>query len=261
MALVQNSVQNTKSTRWLFQDPAVAVALVVIGGVLVFTVFLPKMHTISQQSRYRKLKLLNGSDSTVYTTFRDHPLPPMYYPTAYGGDVTAAGRHQSRSRSRYSVGGSRLLQPTVLLPPLPTAATVPPGYGYRFNGLNFLAAGGMQPPPYSGAKNYNNVAAADWSREHSPGGTGYYHSNHLVVNPNWRKVSRLSDASSSSKKSKLSEQKLLASSSSLQRPAKKGKKSSLLGLQQQRQVNNSGLLLQPDRLDYDENARVYHITP
>ena len=256
-----------KCALFSFQDPAVAISLVVIAGVLVSTVFLPKMHTISQQSRYRKLKLMNGSDSTVYTTFRDHPLPPMYYP--YGAPTAGEPRQQSRSQSRYSAaGGSRLLQSTVLLPPLSaqTGQPMPPaGYGFRFNGLNFLAGG--VPPPYANAKSY---AVADWSPEHSPGGGvgGYYHANHLMVNPKaWRKISQISDASSLSKKSKNSEQKLLASS--LQRPGKRSasgvaaklnKKSSLLQQQQQRH-HGSGLLLQPGGLDYDENARVYHITP
>ena len=45
------------------------------GGVLLTTIFFPKMHTISQQSKYRKLKMHSpGSDSTVYTTYTtDYP--------------------------------------------------------------------------------------------------------------------------------------------------------------------------------------------
>ena len=45
------------------------------GGVLISTIFFPKMHTISQQSKYRKLKMHSGgSDSTVYTTYTtDYP--------------------------------------------------------------------------------------------------------------------------------------------------------------------------------------------
>ena len=47
----------------------------VSGGVLISTIFFPKMHTISQQSKYRKLKMHSpGSDSTVYTTYTtDYP--------------------------------------------------------------------------------------------------------------------------------------------------------------------------------------------
>ena len=43
--------------------------------MLISTIFFPKMHTISQQSKYRKLKMHSGgSDSTVYTTYTtDYP--------------------------------------------------------------------------------------------------------------------------------------------------------------------------------------------
>lgn len=65
-------------------DPSVAVAIVTIAGILVTTIFFPKMHTISQQSKYRKLKLHSpGSDSTVYTSYtgaQDYPSYSMYYP-------------------------------------------------------------------------------------------------------------------------------------------------------------------------------------
>jgi hypothetical protein len=286
----------------VLQEPAVAVSLVVMAAILVSTVFLPKMHTIAQQSRYRRLKLMTGSsDSTVYTTFRGdshpahhHHLPPagaaaaapMYYP-AYNAAAgilcgDAGHRQQSRSQSRYSGGiptPSRLLQPTVFLPPLSATngQAMPSAYGFRFNGLNFLAGGVVPPPVYSSAnsagapRNHGGVIGGryDWSREHSPGG-GFYHTNSIAVNSNWRKISRISDASSSSKKSKSSEQQLIVSS--LQRQAKrcasvaasKSSKKSSLSLQQQQQQQRSlggSLLLQPSRLDYDENARVYHITP
>ena len=65
-------------------DPSIAVAIVAIAGLLLTTIFLPKMHTISQQSKYRKLKLHSpGSDSTVYTSYtaqQDFPSYSMYYP-------------------------------------------------------------------------------------------------------------------------------------------------------------------------------------
>ena len=65
-------------------DPSIAVAIVAIAGLLLTTIFLPKMHTISQQSKYRKLKLHSpGSDSTVYTSYtaqQDYPSYSMYYP-------------------------------------------------------------------------------------------------------------------------------------------------------------------------------------
>ena len=280
-----------------------AVSLVVMAAILVSTVFLPKMHTIAQQSRYRRLKLMTGSsDSTVYTTFRgdshpahhNHHLPPagaaaaapMYYP-AYSAAGLLSGdaghRQQSRSQSRYSSGGmatpSRLLQPTVFLPPLSATngQAMPPAYGFRFNGLNFLAGGVVPPPAYSSAnpagaaRTHGGVIGGryDWSREHSPGG-GFYHTNSIAVNSNWRKISRISDASSSSKKSKSSEQQLIVSSLHWQAKrgasvaASKSSKKSSLSLQQQQQQQRSlggSLLLQPSRLDYDENARVYHITP
>jgi hypothetical protein len=58
-------------------DPSVAVAIVTVAGLLVTTIFFPKMHTISQQSKYRKLKLHSpGSDSTVYTSYTTQV--PMY---------------------------------------------------------------------------------------------------------------------------------------------------------------------------------------
>ena len=78
-------------------DPSIAVAIVAIAGLLLTTIFLPKMHTISQQSKYRKLKLHSpGSDSTVYTSYtaqQDYPSYSMYYPpTALypgtGGEIT-----------------------------------------------------------------------------------------------------------------------------------------------------------------------------
>ena len=65
-------------------DPSIAVAIVAIAGLPLTTIFLPKMHTISQQSKYRKLKLHSpGSDSTVYTSYtaqQDFPSYSMYYP-------------------------------------------------------------------------------------------------------------------------------------------------------------------------------------
>ena len=43
------------------------------GGVLLTTIFFPKMHTISQQSKYRRLKMHGpGSESTVYTPYTDY---------------------------------------------------------------------------------------------------------------------------------------------------------------------------------------------
>ena len=41
--------------------------------MLLTTIFFPKMHTISQQSKYRRLKMHGpGSESTVYTTYTDY---------------------------------------------------------------------------------------------------------------------------------------------------------------------------------------------
>lgn len=38
----------------VYEDPAVAVALILVATSILATVFLPKMHTISQQSKFRK---------------------------------------------------------------------------------------------------------------------------------------------------------------------------------------------------------------
>ena len=124
-------------------DPSIAVAIVAIAGLLLTTIFLPKMHTISQQSKYRKLKLHSpGSDSTVYTSYtaqQDYPSYSMYYPpTALypgtGGEITknlwfsckyvAPGYHPHRGLHPHLRAhmGSR-----------------PPPHLSRFNGLNYLA--------------------------------------------------------------------------------------------------------------------------
>ena len=44
----------------ILQDASTAISLVIIGTVMLVTVFLPKMHTISQQSKFR-----NGSKESV----------------------------------------------------------------------------------------------------------------------------------------------------------------------------------------------------
>ena len=82
------------------------------GGVLLSTIFFPKMHTISQQSKYRRLKVGHGpgSESTVYTTYTDYPSytyypgyhTPGYHPApppAYPG-IPPHSRY-SRSHSKY----------------------------------------------------------------------------------------------------------------------------------------------------------------
>lgn len=97
-----------------------------IGGILVATIFFPKMHTISQQSKYRKLKLHSGSgsDSTVstavqlvsvtecgvqvYTSYTDGAFPgysagyPYYYSSPYHppGQLHYTPHHQRYSGPR-----------------------------------------------------------------------------------------------------------------------------------------------------------------
>ena len=114
-----------------FEDAAVSVSLVLIGLVILATVFLPKMHTIGQQSKFRKLKIKTGSESTVYTTYSEYP--GMYYPLpGYA--------------PQYNVNPNKYI------------INPPQVYSYRFNGLNYLTHPGTAAASW-----------VDWSRDHSPG--------------------------------------------------------------------------------------------
>ena len=76
------------------------------------------MHTISQQSKFRKLKLKTGSESTVYTTYSEYP-GGLYYPMP-GFDP----RGFSRSQSKF--------KPTLInIPAPPPPPPQPQAYGYR----------------------------------------------------------------------------------------------------------------------------------
>ena len=126
-------------------DPSVAVAIVTIAGILVTTIFFPKMHTISQQSKYRKLKLHSpGSDSTVYTSYtgaQDYPSYSMYYPpTALypgpGGELDRQNLQFSCKRVTFSgYHPHRGLHPHLRA----HMGARPPPHLNRFNGLNYLA--------------------------------------------------------------------------------------------------------------------------
>ena len=122
-------------------DPSVAVAIVTIAGILVTTIFFPKMHTISQQSKYRKLKLHSpGSDSTVYTSYtgaQDYPSYSMYYPPTaalYPG-VQGAPHHLHLHPNPPGYHPHPGLHPHRR----PHATPRPPPHLGRFNGLNYLA--------------------------------------------------------------------------------------------------------------------------
>lgn len=199
-----------------YEDAAVSVALVLIGLVILATVFLPKMHTIVQQSKFRKLKLKTGSESTMYTTYSEYP--GMFYPMpGYAPPYTG-------NPNKYIIN--------------------PPVYSYRFNGLNYLTH-----PTTAAAASW-----VDWSRDHSP---GLYHSSQLSQHPHHM---RRTTNKSSNRKSK---SPVLAAT--LQKPMKRSpkqcisKSSKLSG-----KSYKDGLLLCTNGLEspyYDDNARVYHVTP
>ena len=151
------------------------------------------MHTISQQSKVRKLKLQTGIDDTIYTTFNDYG----------GGPVSGLGHHAPSGG-----GGGGLYYPGYPPPPPQYSAgyPVPPffggggrhgggaggkfrprpshhapaGHALRFNGLNYLS--------YPG----HTASYQDWSREHSP---GHYHLSNL------NQYRRLASSSSASRPS------------------------------------------------------------
>ncbi len=75
-----------------YHDPAAAVSIVAVAGILLTAIFIPKLHTIAQQSKAKSIDLNHShSDSTVFTGFSDYGVPPFppgknhqkYYPV-YG---------------------------------------------------------------------------------------------------------------------------------------------------------------------------------
>ena len=120
-------------------------AIVAIAGLLLTTIFLPKMHTISQQSKYRKLKLHSpGSDSTVYTSYtaqQDFPSYSMYYPPnalypGTGGElITEIFGCQASVYPPSGYHPHRGLHPHLRA----HMGSRPPPHLNRFNGLNYLA--------------------------------------------------------------------------------------------------------------------------
>ena len=87
-------------------------ALIFSGGVLLSTIFFPKMHTISQQSKYRRLKLGHGpgSESRVYTTYTDYPSY-TYYPGYHNPGYLPGPPGYSQQHSRYSRSNSKYTHP------------------------------------------------------------------------------------------------------------------------------------------------------
>ena len=56
-----------------FHDPSVAVSVLAVAGIILSTIFLPKMHTIAQQNQLKASDLSRThSDATVYTGFSDY---------------------------------------------------------------------------------------------------------------------------------------------------------------------------------------------
>lgn len=226
-----------------FHDPSNAVSIVTIGGILVTTIFFPKMHTISQQSKYRKLKIHSpGSDSTVYTSYSDYPNYSMYYPS-YPPPYPSNHFHKNMQRYSRSHSGHRMNMQRMSANP----------HLNRFNGLNYLSN------PFLGP---NATSYTDWSREHTPGN---YHSG--GANPYaWKKIVSINPHGMTSRKSKTPEGTLASSKRSSKRNSPEviqgvspTKKSSL-------KHSHHGLVLNPNGLPnnqshYDENSRVYHITP
>jgi len=234
-------------------DPSIAVAIVAIAGLLLTTIFLPKMHTISQQSKYRKLKLHSpGSDSTVYTSYtaqQDYPSYSMYYPPTalYPG---TGGYHPHRGLHPHLRAhmGSR-----------------PPPHLSRFNGLNYLA-GPFHP---SATTTY-----ADWSREHTPGYHQTHHQHHQQAAHNhWKKMVSINPNISgagptSSRHSRTPEGTLASSKRSSKQPSPESKRPSGNGKKSALKHQQPGVLLSPGGLQgssaqvsYDKNSRVYHLTP
>ena len=247
-------------------------SLLLTGYIILATIFLPKMHTISQQSKVRKLKFQSGGmDDAIYTTYNDYggaatgagglfypgyPPPPPQYSAGYGaGPFFGDGRHGPRIGGG-AVGKFRNHRHPHYGPP--------PGHALRFNGLNYLSY------PGSSAVNPTTASYQDWSREHSP---GHYHFSNLNQ---YRRLNGSSSAnsrlpSSATRKSKSPNQSqsntpLLKSVKRCSRTpdsriSKKSGKSS--GRQS---VSRDGLLLSAAGLNqsqpyYDKSNRVYHITP
>ena len=135
-------------------------------------------------------------------------------------------------------------------------------YMGRFNGLNYLSH------PYLGSN--NTTSYTDWSREHTPGHGQYYsaqhHSGGQYHDPY---CTRSYPAHSSSRKSSSKTPDTTLGSS--KRSSSKRDSSEMVyrgsSPQKKSALKNSSnsshqpLLLSANGLSYDENSRVYHITP
>lgn len=135
-----------------FHDPSVAVSIVAVAGILLATIFLPKMHTIVHQSKVKSIGRTGSTDSTVFTGFSDFisPFPPSkshqkYYPV-YPGPYAPAARRPIGG----PLGGPYVPQ---FRPPPPPQQRLQ----HDFNGLNFVS--GQQ------RRGARVTSYADWTRE------------------------------------------------------------------------------------------------
>ena len=287
--------------KFLFQDPSVAVSLLLVGYIILATIFLPKMHTISQQSKVRRLKLhgAGGLDhDTIYTTFNDfggtsgtpattaasgnggglyypgYPPPPPQYSAGYGAPYF--GGNSGGPRINGGAAG-KFRHHRHYNPPQPAAH-----HALRFNGLNYLSYPGINHPP--------TASYQDWSREHSP---GHYHFSNLNqyrrlggTGSSSANTSRLPSAATTRKSSKSPRDSPSAAhrtTTPLLKSVKRcsrtpdsriSKKSGKSGRNSVSRHENGGLLLSAAGLlpqsgsnskqqqpYYDKQNRVYHLTP
>ena len=259
------------------------------------------MHTISQQSKVRRLKLhgAGGLDhDTIYTTYNDfggtsgtpattaasglggglyypgYPPPPPQYSAGYGAPYFGGN-----SGPRISGGAAgKFRHHRHYNPPQPATH-----HALRFNGLNYLSYPGINHPP--------TASYQDWSREHSP---GHYHFSNLNqyrrlggTGSSSANTSRLPSAATTRKSSKSPRDSPSAAhrtTTPLLKSVKRcsrtpdsriSKKSGKSGRNSVSRHDNGGLLLsaagllpqsggsnsKPQQPYYDKQNRVYHLTP
>ncbi len=159
-----------------FHDPSVAVSVVAVAGVLLSCVFLPKMHTISLQSRIKQASDLSRthSDATVYTGFSDYaalssgskPLYPVYgYTTNHFVPHLAAPLSSSSSKSRKSTTETKKKK-----------SKHHHYYNGNFRNINYV------PSSHSNSNNNQRVKSySEWSREYEPAMNSQHHRIHRRI--------------------------------------------------------------------------------
>ncbi len=148
-----------------FHDPSVSVSVLAVAGILLAAIFLPKMHTISQQNHLKMSPTdlsRSHSDATVYTGFSDYvpfvglrapppppPPPPQHHPQCF---------KPSKQKPLYPIYGyttNQFINPSESRPKKKKSSLKKEE---RFNGMNYVC-----PPVGPHVKSF-----AEWSKEYDP---------------------------------------------------------------------------------------------